>query len=180
MKRSTKTLLRAGALPVAIIASFLALWQFLSPSRPPTAQIPFSDFMKLVRADREAEPHVVSATVAGEDITFWVKEPKTTAKFKRGTRAPARLPDYAKELLDHDIHADFVEEETPIWSSAAVTLFPLVSLWAIFYWVARRSMRKIEAIAMGMTTRDLELERQLDQERERADAAERRLAELRG
>ena len=48
MKQSHKTLL----LWVLLIMMFLAIWQFLSPDRPPATQVPFSDFMAQVHATR--------------------------------------------------------------------------------------------------------------------------------
>ncbi len=43
------------------IATFLMIWQFLTPEAPPS--VAFSDFMALVRADAEREPHVQEVSV---------------------------------------------------------------------------------------------------------------------
>ena len=71
MKQSHKTLL----LWVLLIMMFLAIWQFLSPERPPATQVAFSEFMALVHADKEKEPHVERVNIKDREYTFIVKDP---------------------------------------------------------------------------------------------------------
>ncbi len=135
MKQSHKTLL----LWVLLIMMFLAIWQFLSPDRPPATQEAFSQFMSQVRADRERDPHVESVTIKDREYTYWVKDPKTNSKTKKVTIGPEAGDDITKTLVDNKVTLNFEKEEaSPFWSGAIVTILPTVFLLVMFYLFMRQ------------------------------------------
>ena len=135
MKQSHKTLL----LWVLLIMMFLAIWQFLSPDRQTATTVPFSEFLALVHADREKDPHVEQVTIKDREYTFWVKDPKQNAKTKRLTVGPANADDITKVLVDHKVAVTFEKEDaSPFWSGAIVTILPMVFLLVMFYLFMRQ------------------------------------------
>jgi cell division protease FtsH len=135
VKQSHKTLL----LWVLLIMMFLAIWQFLSPDRPPATQEAFSQFMSQVRADKERDPHVESVTIKDREYTYWVKDPKTNSKTKKVTVGPEAGDDITKTLVDNKVTLNFEKEEaSPFWSGAIVTILPTVFLLVMFYLFMRQ------------------------------------------
>ncbi|AKT43430.1 ATP-dependent zinc metalloprotease FtsH [Chondromyces crocatus] len=136
MKQSHKTLL----LWVLLIMMFLAIWQFLSPDRPPATPVAFSDFLTQVQVqDREHEPHVESVTVKDREYTFWVKDPKSGSKTKKVTIGPENNEDLTKLLYDNKVAVSFEKEDaSPFWSGALVTILPMVFLLVMFYLFMRQ------------------------------------------
>jgi cell division protease FtsH len=135
VKQSHKTLL----LWVLLIMMFLAIWQFLSPDRPPATQEAFSQFMSQVRADKERDPHVESVTIKDREYTYWVKDPKTNSKTKKVTIGPEAGDDITKTLVDNKVTLTFEKEEaSPFWSGAIVTILPTVFLLVMFYLFMRQ------------------------------------------
>ncbi len=132
MKQSHKTLL----LWVLLITMFLAIWQFLSPDRPPAAQIPYSEYVALVKA-KETDPHVERVSIKDREYTFVVKDPKSNTTSKRVTLGPEN-PDL-KDLSERNIQVAFEKEDaSPFWSGAIVTILPMVFLLAMFYLFMRQ------------------------------------------
>jgi cell division protease FtsH len=135
VKQSHKTLL----LWVLLIMMFLAIWQFLSPEKTPTAQVPYSDFLALVHADKEKEPHVESVTIKDREFAFWVKDPKQNTKSKKLTIGPEKADQITKELYDNKVAVSFEKEDSsPFWSGAIVTILPMVFLLVMFYLFMRQ------------------------------------------
>src|SRR4029079_12037252 len=125
VKQSHKTLL----LWVLLIMMFLAIWQFLSPDRPPATQVAFSEFMTQVKADHEKDPHVESVSIKDREYTFWVKDPKSNSKTKKVTIVPEKSDEITKELFENKVAVSFEKEDSsPLWSSAIVTILPMVFL----------------------------------------------------
>jgi len=132
VKQSHKTLL----LWVLLITMFLAIWQFLSPDRPPAAQIPYSEYVALVKA-KETDPHVERVSIKDREYTFVVKDPKSNTTSKRVTLGPEN-PDL-KDLSERNIQVAFEKEDaSPFWSGAIVTILPMVFLLAMFYLFMRQ------------------------------------------
>ena len=132
MKQSHKTLL----LWVLLITMFLAIWQFLSPDRPPAAQVPYSEYVALVKA-KETDPHVERVSIKDREYTFVVKDPKSNTTSKRVTLGPEN-PDL-KDLSERNIQVAFEKEDaSPFWSGAIVTILPMVFLLAMFYLFMRQ------------------------------------------
>ncbi len=140
MKQSHKTLL----LWVLLIMMFLAIWQFLSPTQNPTAQVAFSEFMAQVRADKDKEPHVESASIKAtekaSEITFWVNDPKAHTKVKKLTMGPDKIDaETMKSLYDNNVAVTFEKEDSsPFWSGAVVTILPMIFLLVMFYLFMRQ------------------------------------------
>jgi cell division protease FtsH len=135
VKQSHKTLL----LWVLLIMMFLAVWQFLSPDKSPTAQVPFSDFLSLVRANKEKDPHVESVTVKDREYTFSVKDPKSGTKSAKIALGPADSDEVTKILDANGVTVTYDKEDSsPFWSGAIVTILPMVFLLVMFYLFMRQ------------------------------------------
>ena len=135
MKQSHKTLL----LWVLLIMMFLAIWQFLSPDRQTATQVPFSDFMALVKADKDKEPHVESVSVKDREYTFWVKDPKSNSKTKKVALGPENADEITQTLVENKVTVSFEKEDaSPFWSGAVVTILPMVFLLVMFYLFMRQ------------------------------------------
>jgi hypothetical protein len=65
VKQPHKTLL----LWVVLIVAFLAIWQFLNADGPQRTPMPFSDFVAMVRAPKEAR-HVEAVKIKDREYTF--------------------------------------------------------------------------------------------------------------
>jgi len=78
------------------IATFLMIWQFLTPEAAPS--VAFSHFMSLVRADADREPHVQEVSVRGRGITFWVRSPGKQGVARFTTIGPERMEGVLAEL----------------------------------------------------------------------------------
>ncbi len=98
--------LRSVALPAILLVIFLAIWQFLAPDTPPSAHVPYSEFIALVRADK-AEPHVESVRIRDNKYLFWVKDPRTGSKTKKITVGPQGTHEVAKELSAAGVSVTF-------------------------------------------------------------------------
>jgi cell division protease FtsH len=136
VKQSHKTLL----LWVLLIMMFLVIWQFLQPERSPTAQVPFSDFLALAHNDKDKE-HVDSVSIKDRELTFWVKDPKNQGRpnSKRITIGPDKLDQIATDLIKSGVAVTFEKEDSsPFWSSAIVTVLPMVFLLVMFYLFMRQ------------------------------------------
>ena len=135
MKQSHKTLL----LWVLLIMMFLAIWQFLSPERPPATQVAFSEFLTQVKADKEKEPHVESVSIKDREYAFYVKDPKSNTKNKKITIGPENAGEITKILDDNKVTVSFEKEDSsPFWSGAIVTILPMVFLLVMFYLFMRQ------------------------------------------
>jgi len=133
VKQSHKTLL----LWVLLITMFLAIWQFLQPDRTPATQVPYSDFTALVSANKQTSPYVESVLIKDREYTFWVKDPKSNAKTKKLTFGPEEADE--KFLREHEVAVTFEKEDgSPFWSSAAVTILPMIFLLGMFYLFMRQ------------------------------------------
>jgi cell division protease FtsH len=134
VKQSHKTLL----LWVLLILMFLAIWQFLQSDGAKPAPVAFSDFMALVNAKPD-EPHVEKVTINNHEYTFEVNDPVAKTHKKSVTIGPEATDVLRKELLDHGVKVFFEKDEpSPFWSSALVTVLPMVFLLVMFYLFMRQ------------------------------------------
>jgi cell division protease FtsH len=134
VKQSHKTLL----LWVLLILMFLAIWQFLQSDGAKPAPVAFSDFMALVYAKTD-EPHVDKVTINNHEYTFEVNDPVAKTHKKSVTIGPEATDVLRKELLDHGVKVFFEKDEpSPFWSSALVTVLPMVFLLVMFYLFMRQ------------------------------------------
>ena len=134
MKQSHKTLL----LWVLLILMFLAIWQFVSPDAPRATQAPFSEFVALVKANPEA-PHVESVTVKDREYTFTVYDPVSKQRTKKVTLGPEPTDEILTMLEEKKIKLAFEKEESsPFWSSAIITILPMIFLLVMFYLFMRQ------------------------------------------
>jgi cell division protease FtsH len=135
VKQSHKTLL----LWILLIAMFVVIYGVLNPTSPPATQSSFSQFMALVRADREKEPYVESVSIKDREYTFVVKDPKASTTSRKVTTGPTAADSITKELVDNKVAVSFEKEDgSPFWSGAIVTILPMVFLLVMFYLFMRQ------------------------------------------
>jgi cell division protease FtsH len=137
VKQSHKTLL----LWVLLIMMFLAIWQFLSPEKPPPTSVTFSDFLQQVdnNADPKAQEHIEKVSIKDREYTFFVNNPGSKSRTKKATVGPEKSDEVLKRLIDHKIPVEFEKEDSsPFWSGAIVTILPMVFLLGMFYLFMRQ------------------------------------------
>ena len=133
VKQSHKTLL----LWVLLITMFLAIWQFMQPDRPGATRVPYSDFTALVAANKETSPHVEWVKIKDREYSFGVKDPKSNSTSTKVTFGPENADE--KFLREHGVNVTFEKEDSsPFWSSAAVTILPMIFLLGMFYLFMRQ------------------------------------------
>jgi cell division protease FtsH len=134
VKQSHKTLL----LWVLLILMFLAIWQFVSPDAPRATQVPFSEFMALVKANQD-DTHVESVTLKDREYTFTVFDPVSKQRTKKVTLGPTPTDDLLKLLEERKVKLAFEKDEgSPFWSSALITILPMIFLLVMFYLFMRQ------------------------------------------
>src|SRR5215510_13908242 len=118
MKQTHKTLL----LWVILIVAFLGIWQFLNADGPQRQPMPFSDFVSLVRAPKEAR-HVDAVKIKDREYTFTIIGPNQNAP----------------ERLKYDVKVEYEEDETnPFLTTTLTILVPMVFLLVMFYLFMRQ------------------------------------------
>jgi cell division protease FtsH len=134
VKQSHKTLL----LWVLLILMFLAIWQFLQADGTKAAPVAFSDFLSQVQAKPD-EPHVEKVTINNHEYTFEVFDPSAKTRKKSVTIGPEANDALTKQLVDHGVKVVFEKEEpSPFWSSALMTVLPMIFLLVMFYLFMRQ------------------------------------------
>jgi cell division protease FtsH len=122
-----------------LIMMFVAIWQFLSPDRPVATQVPFSEFMAQVEADKTKDPFVESVSIKDREYTFWVKNPKSDEKTKQVTLGPEKPDLITSELVKNKVAVTFEKDDSsPFWSGALITILPMVFLLVMFYLFMRQ------------------------------------------
>jgi cell division protease FtsH len=131
VKQPHKTLL----LWVILIVAFLGIWQFLNADGPQRQPMPFSDFVSLVRAPKEAR-HVDAVKIKDREYTFTIIGPNQKAPERGITIGPE---EYAPELLKYDVKVEYEEDETnPFLTTTLTILVPMVFLLVMFYLFMRQ------------------------------------------
>jgi cell division protease FtsH len=131
VKQPHKTLL----LWVILIVAFLGIWQFLNADGPQRQPMPFSDFVSLVRAPKEAR-HVDAVKIKDREYTFTIVGPNQKAPERGITIGPE---EYAPELLKYDVKVEYEEDETnPFLTTTLTILVPMVFLLVMFYLFMRQ------------------------------------------
>ncbi len=135
MKQPQKTLL----LWVVLIVAFLAIWQFLSPNEPHHRSMPFSDFVSLVQAPKDAR-HVDSVEIQDREFRFEIINPTGKGQPERGiTIGPAESDEIATLLLENKVKVKYLEEEgNPYLATTLTFLLPMVFLLVMFYLFMRQ------------------------------------------
>ncbi len=135
MKQSHKTLL----LWVLIATMFLAIWQFLDSNSKPATQVAFSEFLTLAQAPKE-QAHVKQVNIKDREYQFTVVDPtKNNAEESKVSLGPDKNEDLTKLLVDKGVKVNFEKEDSsPFWSSALVTILPMVFLLVMFYLFMRQ------------------------------------------
>jgi cell division protease FtsH len=133
VKQPQKTLL----LWVVLIVAFLAIWQFLSPDGPQRTPMPFSDFMALVKAPKDAR-HVDAVRVKDREYTFQITGPGIKAP-ERGVTVGPVSDEIASKLLEHDVKVEYERDEAnPFLTTTLTILLPMLFLLIMFYLFMRQ------------------------------------------
>ena len=135
MKQSHKTLL----LWILIVGMFFAIWQFLSSNEKPATQVAFSDFITYAKAPPEQQ-HVEQVSIKDREYQFTLVDPtKNGQKEQKVAFGPDKSDETTKLLVDHGVKVNFEKEDSsPFWSSALVTVVPMVFLLVMFYLFMRQ------------------------------------------
>ena len=135
MKQSHKTLL----LWILIVGMFFAIWQFLSSNEKPATQVAFSDFINYAKAPADQQ-HVEQVNIKDREYQFTLVDPaKANQKEAKVAFGPDKSEETAKLLVDHGVKVNFEKEDSsPFWSSALVTVVPMVFLLVMFYLFMRQ------------------------------------------
>jgi cell division protease FtsH len=133
VKQPQKTLL----LWVVLIVAFLAIWQFLSPDGQQKTAMPFSDFMSLVKAPKDAK-RVDSVRIKDREYSFQITGPGIKTPESGVTVGPAS-DDIAVELLKHDVKVEYERDEAnPFLTTTLTILLPMLFLLIMFYLFMRQ------------------------------------------
>jgi len=133
VKQPHKTLL----LWVVLIVAFLAIWQFLNPENPRSPDIPYSEFVALAKAPRDAK-HVEEVEIKDREYKFQIKDPnaKGTPPYGR-TVGPAE--ENAQDLLAHGVKVTYQKEEgSPFLTPVLTIVLPMVFVIVMFYLFMRQ------------------------------------------
>ncbi|MEI9953382.1 MAG: ATP-dependent zinc metalloprotease FtsH [Pseudomonadota bacterium] len=133
MKQPHKTLL----LWVVLIVAFLAIWQFLNPENPRNPDIPYSEFVALAKAPRDAK-HIEEVDIKDREYTFQIKDPNAKGTPPRGrTVGPAE--DNAQDLLSHGVKITYQKDEgSPFLTPVLTIVLPMVFVIVMFYLFMRQ------------------------------------------
>ena len=133
MKQPHKTLL----LWVVLIVAFLAIWQFLNPENPRSPDIPYSEFVALAKAPRDAK-HIEEVDIKDREYTFQIKDPNAKGTPPRGrTVGPAE--DNAQDLLSHGVKITYQKDEgSPFLTPVLTIVLPMVFVIVMFYLFMRQ------------------------------------------
>jgi len=133
VKQPHKTLL----LWVVLIVAFLAIWQFLNPENPRSPDIPYSEFVALAKAPRDAK-HIEEVDIKDREYTFQIKDPNAKGTPPRGrTVGPAE--DNAQDLLSHGVKITYQKDEgSPFLTPVLTIVLPMVFVIVMFYLFMRQ------------------------------------------
>ena len=134
MKQPHKTLL----LWVVLIFAFLAIWRFLNDADgPQRADIPYSDFMALVKAPRE-QRHVDEVEIKDREYTFVIKNPGAKGQIERG-RTVGPTESSAEELIKNNVRVTYQKDEGGSFLTPVLTiLLPMLFVIVMFYLFMRQ------------------------------------------
>ncbi len=134
MKQPHKTLL----LWVVLIFAFLAIWRFLNDADgPQRADIPYTDFMTLVKAPRE-QRHVDEVEIKDREYTFVIKNPGAKGQLERGRTVgpPEANPE---DLLKNNVRVTFQKDDGGSFLTPVLTiLLPMLFVIVMFYLFMRQ------------------------------------------
>src|SRR5678809_97841 len=118
---------------------FLAIWQFLQSDGTKATPVAFSDFLAQAHAKSD-EPHVEKVTINNHEYRFDIYDPNAkTRKLNNVTIGPEANDALTKDLVDHGVKVQFEKEEpSPFWSSALMTVLPMIFLLVMFYLFMRQ------------------------------------------
>jgi len=135
VKQSHKTLL----LWILIATMFFAIWQLLDSNNKPATQVAFSEFLTQSTAPKD-QAHVEEVSIKDREYSFTVVDPtKNNQKEAKVALGPDKNEDIAQKLVDNGVKVKFEKEDSsPIWSSALVTVLPMVFILVMFYLFMRQ------------------------------------------
>lgn len=123
-----------------LIMIFLAIWQLLSPERPPAGKVSYTDFLAFVEADKMKAPYAETVTIRDGDYIFTVKDPVANSTTKKLAQGPRKVDsEVIEKLRKNKVAVSFEKEEgSPMWSGALVTIVPMLLLLGMFYLFMRQ------------------------------------------
>jgi cell division protease FtsH len=116
----------------------LAIWRFLNDADgPQKAEIPYSDFMALVKAPRD-QRHIEEVEIKDRDYTFSIKNPTAKGQVERG-RTVGPSEDSAEELIKNGVRVKYQRDDGGSLITPVLTiLLPMVFVIVMFYLFMRQ------------------------------------------
>ncbi len=123
-----------------LILVFLGIYTALNPDHPAAKKVNYTDFLTMVEANKEKDQYVESVTIKDGEYDFATKNPVTGATGRNTTEGPAKgSHELVEKLRNHNVAVTFEREEgSSIWSSALVTVVPMLLLLGMFYLFMRQ------------------------------------------
>ncbi len=117
---------------------FLAMWRYFSPDAPRATQVSFSDFVALLKSNPD-DARVESVTVKDREYTFTVFDPVSKKKTTKVTLGPAPTEELLQLMEEKKVNVTFEQDEgSPFWSSALLSMLPMIFLLVMFYLFMRQ------------------------------------------
>jgi len=125
---------------VLLILTFLGLWTVWNPDRPSAKKVDYTEFLAMAEANREKDQFVESVTIKDGEYFFITKDPATNTTSRKMTEGPMKVDhDLVEKLRSHGVSVKFEREEgSSMWSSALVTVLPMLLLLGMFYLFMRQ------------------------------------------
>jgi len=135
VKQPHKTLL----LWVVLIFAFLAIWRFLNDQEgPQKAEIPYSDFIALVKAPRDAR-HIDEVEIKDREYTFTVRNPGGKGQQLERGRTVGPAEGTAEELIKNNVRVKYQRDDGGSLLTPVLTiLLPMVFVIVMFYLFMRQ------------------------------------------
>jgi cell division protease FtsH len=134
MKQPHRTLL----LWVVLIVAFLAIWQFLRPDGQKRQEMPFSDFMALVKAPKE-QKHVEAVEIRDREYKFKIANPAAKGQTEPGFTVGPDDDDVTETLLKHGVKVTYRKDEgSPFLTTTLTIVLPMLFLLVMFYLFMRQ------------------------------------------
>ena len=135
MKQPPKTLL----LWVVVLVAFLSIWHFLSIENPPRPDIPYSQFIALTKAPKDAR-HIEKVEIKDREYSFLIQNAGSKGDATRGrTVGPVRDDEAAADLVKSGVEVTYQKDESsPLVGPVLTILLPMLFVIVMFYLFMRQ------------------------------------------
>ncbi|MCB0220085.1 MAG: ATP-dependent zinc metalloprotease FtsH, partial [Chrysiogenetes bacterium] len=111
-----------------LLVTLLVVW-YVKENAPNPSQVAYSEFLNAVEQDRVERVDITGYQIRG-------KYKDQTQEF--ATYGPAHEFQVAKDLRDHNVLVNYVEEKDSIWWQILISWFPLLLILVLFFFFMRQ------------------------------------------